>query len=1120
MVDRKRQDHAHRRRAADALRKACRRRGFVEALEPRRLLSGTPSITGTTLSSPTIDENGVLVLTGTYSDTASSDSLTVNWGDGTAPVTLTVTGGVFVFAHQYLSPSINVSGIQYAFPIQLTLTNSLNQTATAGNAVIVQNVAPSNVTISLMGTTPAAISASPPYATVFEGTTLTLCGAYTDVGTLDTHTVDWHVVASNGQIIADGTGSTYSFTPDNNGPAGSAATYIVTYTVTDNYGGVGSAPPFVVTVVDAPPTIVLTGSATTRAGTPFTLTMGAITDPGILDVVTGYKIDWGDGTVQDFSGAGSPVNVSKSHTYAGGASTTYIVSVTLIDNDGTHTGAGTFTANIISAAGNTIAGRYLFYADSSFDAQGAAAAIATDKTALLPGQTATFANYSSYNLGINGIIVDISGTVGPITAADFAFAVGNNNSPAAWTAAPAPTSVIVLAGAGTGGSNRVEITWADGAILNQWLEVKVLADGNTGLAANDVFFYGNAVGSTGVTPGSAKVTATDQILVRNNLLGNGSTYYVSPTGSDSNSGSASSPWATLQHAADTALAGDTVIVEAGTYTTGMNIIGAEGGTQEDPIRFVANPGAVITHCATEGINANLAGINIENTGGYYLIEGFDVESDGSMTRAGIRVADSNNVTLINNLVDHAYIGIFASDSNALLVQNNTCENSTDQHGIYISGCSQYTILGNTIFGNNWDGLHLNISGDMPNTGGIIENNLIYSNNLSGIDMEGVTNSYFANNVIVGNAKHGITLHNLDQANTPACTGNYFINNTIAGNGGFAIQMAAGGNVLNMLFNNILLGSGGLYGSIGISGDPTGLLSDHNIVSNSFSTDLGQTQITLAQWQAYTAGNSSNQFEDDAASIVAVPSQVFANAALGNYQLYAGSLAVNAGVGVYLGEAAPANDADGGARPAGAAWDIGAYEFGATPNPSAFAVTSSGAPVNDPYDFNRDGRVDAADELIARMNQTTFLTALNLITVPTGLSLVPAGQEIQTDAADSSGPTADVALPGPDKTAGDADVENASGTAVPAAGAATSPANPAVTPAVPVAPPAGLKKRQRAAGALRGDLPAQAGKSAATPPYPEVFQVRLIANGKLPHRARSLILGSDPFDFLLVLSSRQ
>ena len=51
----------------------------------------------------------------------------------------------------------------------------------------------------------------------------------------------------------------------------------------------------------------------------------------------------------------------------------------------------------------SVAGQDIFYAGSSFGT-----AIATDKTALLPGNTATFANYTSYVDGINGVMVDLA----------------------------------------------------------------------------------------------------------------------------------------------------------------------------------------------------------------------------------------------------------------------------------------------------------------------------------------------------------------------------------------------------------------------------------------------------------------------------------------------------------------------------------------------------------------------------------------------------------------------------------------------------------------------------------------------------------------------------------------
>ncbi len=68
----------------------------------------------------------------------------------------------------------------------------------------------------------------------------------------------------------------------------------------------------------------------------------------------------------------------------------------------------------------------LFYNNSKFDGNNASIttkddrAIATDKSAYLPGSgTTTFANLSSYTLGISGIMVDIEGETGTIAAERF-----------------------------------------------------------------------------------------------------------------------------------------------------------------------------------------------------------------------------------------------------------------------------------------------------------------------------------------------------------------------------------------------------------------------------------------------------------------------------------------------------------------------------------------------------------------------------------------------------------------------------------------------------------------------------------------------------------------------------
>lgn len=182
----------------------------------------------------------------------------------------------------------------------------------------------------------------------------------------------------------------------------------------------------------------------------------------------------------------------------------------------------------------TIVGRYVFYNNSFFDTNAASCrtlmggvpacnddtAIAPDKTALLPGQTASFANYISYDKSINGIMVDFARSsccpAIAVTAADFVFQMGNIANPT--TLAPTPT-VTVVAGGGVGGADRVKMIWADGAIPNtNWLKVRVLANANTNLAADDVFYFGIAKGEDN-TPGSVTrylVNATDEVDARNN----------------------------------------------------------------------------------------------------------------------------------------------------------------------------------------------------------------------------------------------------------------------------------------------------------------------------------------------------------------------------------------------------------------------------------------------------------------------------------------------------------------------------------------------------------------------------------------------------------------------------
>ncbi|MEX0655298.1 MAG: SBBP repeat-containing protein, partial [Phycisphaeraceae bacterium] len=170
--------------------------------------------------------------------------------------------------------------------------------------------------------------------------------------------------------------------------------------------------------------------------------------------------------------------------------------------------------------------RHVFYNDSSFDGDDASAnasddgAIASDKEALLPGESANFANYTSYAAGLNGIMVDIAGLAEPanLSASDFAFATGNDDAAGDWSSLTGDVAVSVREGAGVGGSDRVTLIWDEAdAVKGAWLEVTVQANATTGLNEADVFYFGNAIGETGNLAGDAQVNAQDAGGVRENL---------------------------------------------------------------------------------------------------------------------------------------------------------------------------------------------------------------------------------------------------------------------------------------------------------------------------------------------------------------------------------------------------------------------------------------------------------------------------------------------------------------------------------------------------------------------------------------------------------------------------
>ncbi|MDP6546690.1 MAG: hypothetical protein QGH60_22170 [Phycisphaerae bacterium] len=194
----------------------------------------------------------------------------------------------------------------------------------------------------------------------------------------------------------------------------------------------------------------------------------------------------------------SVVGASLSLYYVADANGQADITVRATDQTGAWV-TNTFTVTVNPVV--DVVGRHVLYNNSAFGD-----AIDPNKTPLLPGGVISSANYTGYWGGVNGVAIDIDALPpGDPEAGDFGIRVNEAANPDTWSVGPAP-AVSFRPGEGVGGYDRVTLIWGDGAILNQWVEVTVLATANTGLAADDVFYFANIVGDC---DGDGEVGASD-----------------------------------------------------------------------------------------------------------------------------------------------------------------------------------------------------------------------------------------------------------------------------------------------------------------------------------------------------------------------------------------------------------------------------------------------------------------------------------------------------------------------------------------------------------------------------------------------------------------------------------
>jgi hypothetical protein len=175
----------------------------------------------------------------------------------------------------------------------------------------------------------------------------------------------------------------------------------------------------------------------------------------------------------------------------------------------------------------------------------------------------------------------------------------------------------------------------------------------------------------------------------------GTIYFVAPGGDDSNSGDMDHPWQTIQHAADTLVAGDTVYIRAGTYYE--RVVPQSSGNSGNLIKYAAYPGEAVTIDGT--------GVTVPEYGGL-----FELIGKNYVQVSGLRVIHSSYYGIVTEnssyvTIDHSYTydtyssGISSWGSNHIIVDSNevvgACTGPWQEH-ISISNTDTFEVRYNHV----------------------------------------------------------------------------------------------------------------------------------------------------------------------------------------------------------------------------------------------------------------------------------------------------------------------------------------------------------------------------------------------------------------------------------------
>ncbi len=237
-----------------------------------------------------------------------------------------------------------------------------------------------------------------------------------------------------------------------------------------------------------------------------------------------------------------------------------------------------------------------------------------------------------------------------------------------------------------------------------------------------------------------------------------SSFYVSTAGNDSNPGTETAPWRTVQHAADTVHAGGTVNVRGGVYEELVSIK-TSGNAADGYITFRSYPGETAVLDAGHIVPNGRSGILTIHDKSYVRIEGFEIRNfrtaEHRLTPLGISIMGSgSHIELLKNNVHHIEQTFNGRDGPG---------HGANGFGIAVYGTDAKTPISELVIdGNEVHHLQTGSSESLVVNGNVtnfrITHNVVHDNNNIGIDVIGFERT--APDPAVDQARDGVVSGNL------------------------------------------------------------------------------------------------------------------------------------------------------------------------------------------------------------------------------------------------------------------------------------------------------------------------------------------------------------------------